>query len=188
MRSCACKGELDGSSLDSRKGNEVPFDLRTVESMAAPARPITSKWYPRSKSGYSAGPFVSLDSRWPGTGQVVACAVSGPVRGGTDPGGTTGLLYGGVIHQLGDTLLGLRPAAKDSFDENRVGLDHLAFSVGSREALDDAAALLDHQGVAHTGVKDIGAGFILEFLDPDNPALELFAAEAWRMALRGLDR
>ncbi len=38
-------------------------------------------------------------------------------------------LFGGVIYRAGDTLVGLRPVADDSFDEDRVGLDHLAFEV-----------------------------------------------------------
>lgn len=84
-------------------------------------------------------------------------------------------LFGGVIYTLGDSLLGLRPVADDAFDENRVGLDHLSFAVASRDDLDDAATTLDRLGVVHQGVKDIGAGWILEFRDPDNVALELFA-------------
>lgn len=84
-------------------------------------------------------------------------------------------LYGGVIYSLGDSLLGLRPVASDRFDENRVGLDHVSFAVAGRADLDAAARLLDDQGVSHSGVKDIGAGFVLEFRDPDNIALELFA-------------
>ena len=84
-------------------------------------------------------------------------------------------LYGGVIYQLGGSLLGLRPVAEDNFDEDRTGLDHLSFAVPSRAELDDAAGLLDRLDVTHEGVKDIGAGFILEFRDPDNIALELFA-------------
>jgi glyoxylase I family protein len=84
-------------------------------------------------------------------------------------------LFGGVIYQLGDSLLGLRPVADDSFDENRVGLDHVSFAVASRDDLDDAVTTLDRLGVAHEGVKDIGAGWILEFRDPDHVALELFA-------------
>jgi glyoxylase I family protein len=84
-------------------------------------------------------------------------------------------LFGGVIYQLGDSLLGLRPVADDSFNENRVGLDHVSFAVASRDDLDDAVTTLDRLGVAHGGVKDIGAGWILEFRDPDNVALELFA-------------
>jgi glyoxylase I family protein len=84
-------------------------------------------------------------------------------------------LYGGVIYQLGDSLLGLRPVSRDGFDEDRTGLDHLAFNVASRAELDDAAALLDGLDVAHEEVKDIGTGWILEFRDPDGIALELFA-------------
>ncbi|MDN4612404.1 VOC family protein [Arthrobacter burdickii] len=86
-----------------------------------------------------------------------------------------GFLYDGVIYQLGDSLLGLRPVADDTFSENRVGLDHLSFRVDGRQVLDDAAALLDGKGIGHGGVKDIGAAYILEFRDPDNIALELFA-------------
>jgi len=87
-------------------------------------------------------------------------------------------LYGGVIYQLpGGSLLGLRPVAdgSDTFDENRTGLDHVSFGVGSKNDLQAAADKLDGLGVAHGEIKDIGAGFLLEFRDPDNTALELFA-------------
>lgn len=84
-------------------------------------------------------------------------------------------LYGGVIYQLGDSLFGLRPVAKDRFDEDRVGLDHLSFHVASHAELEEAASLLDERGVSHEGIKDIGAGYLLEFRDPDNIALELMA-------------
>lgn len=59
-----------------------------------------------------------------------------------------------------------------------MGLDHVSFAVASRADLDAAVAHLDERGVDHDGVKDIGAGFILEFRDPDNIALELFAPRA----------
>jgi catechol 2,3-dioxygenase-like lactoylglutathione lyase family enzyme len=74
-------------------------------------------------------------------------------------------------------LMGLRPVApgSDRYDENRVGLDHLSFSVASRADLDEAAGRLDSLGVDHEPIKDIGMGYILEFRDPDNVALELFA-------------
>jgi len=87
-------------------------------------------------------------------------------------------LFGGVIYKLGDSLLGLRPVSDDGFDEGRTGLDHVSFAVAAQSDLDDAAKLLDEKGVAHGGVKDIGAGHILEFRDPDNIALELFAPKA----------
>lgn len=84
-------------------------------------------------------------------------------------------LFGGVIYQLGDSLFGLRPVASDRFDEDRVGLDHVSFLVDSRDALDAAVSTLDDLGVAHEDIKDVGAGYVLEFRDPDNVALELFA-------------
>lgn len=87
-------------------------------------------------------------------------------------------LFGGVIYRAGDSLFGLRPVASDTFDENRVGLDHLSLSVAGLEDLEAAAALLDKRGVTHSGVKDIGSAHILEFRDPDNIALELFSAKA----------
>ncbi len=87
-------------------------------------------------------------------------------------------LFGGVIYQLGDSLLGLRPVSDDEFDENRTGLDHLAFAVADRSELESTVSLLDARGTAHGGIKDIGSGYILEFRDPDNIALELFAAKA----------
>ena len=86
-----------------------------------------------------------------------------------------GFLYGGVIYDLGGTLLGLRPVAKDRFDEDRAGLDHIAFRLASKDELDSAAAHLDELGVAHEPIKDIGPSYILEFRDPDNIALELSA-------------
>jgi glyoxylase I family protein len=84
-------------------------------------------------------------------------------------------LFGGVIYNIGDALIGLRPVADDRFHEDRTGLDHLCFKVGSKAELDSAAAHLDDLGIAHEEIKDIGAGLILEFRDPDNIALELMA-------------
>lgn len=86
-----------------------------------------------------------------------------------------GFLFGGVIYDLGGTLLGLRPVANDRFHEDRCGLDHIAFRLGSKDELDTAAAYLDDIGVQHEPVKDIGPSYILEFRDPDNIALELTA-------------
>ena len=76
-----------------------------------------------------------------------------------------------MIYQLGGSLLGLRPVADDAFDPDRVGLDHVAFAVASEAAIQDAAGVLDGLGVVHGGVKDIGAGWILEFRDPDGIAV-----------------
>ena len=87
-------------------------------------------------------------------------------------------LFGGVIYQLGDGLFGLRPVGSDTFDEDRTGLDHLSFAVDDHAALEDAVTVLDENGVRHEGIKDLGSGWILEFRDPDNIALELFAPKA----------
>jgi glyoxylase I family protein len=84
-------------------------------------------------------------------------------------------LFGGVIYDLGGTLIGLRPVASDRFHEDRCGLDHLAFRVTSKAELDDAARHLDDIGIDHEPIKDIGPSYILEFRDPDNIALELTA-------------
>lgn len=84
-------------------------------------------------------------------------------------------LYDGVVYRAGDLLVGLRPVADDRFDENRVGLDHLAFRLSTKRELDAAAAHLDDLGIAHEPIKDIGTSYILEFRDPDNIALELIA-------------
>jgi glyoxylase I family protein len=86
-----------------------------------------------------------------------------------------GFLFGGVIYDLGVTLIGLRPVATDRFHEDRCGLDHLAFRVAGKAELDDAAAHLDELGVEHEPIKEIGPSYILEFRDPDNIALELTA-------------
>jgi len=84
-------------------------------------------------------------------------------------------LYGGVIYDLGGTLIGLRPVAADRFHEDRCGLDHLAFRLASTDELDAAAAHLDDLGIEYEPIKDIGPSYILEFRDPDNIALELTA-------------
>ncbi|NTY60055.1 VOC family protein [Mycolicibacterium sphagni] len=84
-------------------------------------------------------------------------------------------LFGGVIYDIGDALIGLRPTGTGTFDEDRVGLDHLAFRLPSLEHLEQAAAHLDQLGIDHEPIKDIGVAHILEFRDPDNIALELTA-------------
>lgn len=84
-------------------------------------------------------------------------------------------LFGGVIYDMGHALIGLRPVAHDRFDENRAGLDHLAFRLDGKADMDAAVALLDELGVPHAPIKDIGPSYILEFRDPDNIALELSA-------------
>src|SRR4029453_1588916 len=59
----------------------------------------------------------------------------------------------------------------DRFSENRVGLDHMSFTVSSRKVLEDSVRLLDARGVPHSEVRDLGEAFgiaVLIFRDPDN--------------------
>jgi glyoxylase I family protein len=89
------------------------------------------------------------------------------------------ILFGGVVMIRGNLLMGLRPVAPsgDLFDEDRAGLDHLSFSVTSRDELESAAALFDEQGVPHgqiTSLPSFGI-YVLPFRDPDNIQLELTA-------------
>jgi len=63
----------------------------------------------------------------------------------------------------------------DHFDQDRVGLDHLSFSVASRAALDEAIRVLDERGVLRGEVRELTSFGIcvLPFRDPDNIQLEL---------------
>ena len=87
------------------------------------------------------------------------------------------VLWGGVVMAKGNYLLGLRPVAAkgDQFDEDRVGLDHLSFSVESRAALNEAIRLLDERGVPRGEVRELTSFGIcvMPFRDPDNIQLEL---------------
>ncbi len=91
----------------------------------------------------------------------------------------------GVLVSNGTLLLGLRtgpdPARVrrgDHFDPNRVGLDHLAISVGSRADIEAAARLCDERGVTHGEIVDLGSDFRLYVMmleDPDGIQIELTA-------------
>ena len=56
------------------------------------------------------------------------------------------------------------------------GLDHIAFGFASRDELAEWAVRLDDLGVARSDIVDASYGSGLSFRDPDNIALELFAA------------
>ena len=65
----------------------------------------------------------------------------------------------------------------DSFNENRVGLDHMSFAVESVQEMERAKQLLTEAGVYCGEVKELTAfGFaVMAFRDPDNIQLELSA-------------
>jgi glyoxylase I family protein len=72
-----------------------------------------------------------------------------------------------------------RGGDRQSFDETRVGLDHLAFAVDDRRELESWAARLEAEAVTCSPIapaNSIPGAFVLVFRDPDNIQLELFAA------------
>jgi glyoxylase I family protein len=90
-----------------------------------------------------------------------------------------GQLYGGIVMLAGTLVIGLRPVAPagDRFVSERVGLDHLSFTVGSRTDLEEAAHGLTDRGVTHGDIKDLPAFGIavMSVDDPDGIHLELSA-------------
>lgn len=64
------------------------------------------------------------------------------------------------------------------FDERRVGLDHLAFNVASRDELDAWLARLDELGISHTGITEEDPWDVLVCRDPDHIQLEFFLLKA----------
>lgn len=77
-----------------------------------------------------------------------------------------GLTFGLIQHDTGED---------GEFSEFRVGLDHLALAVESRDELEKWVEHLDGCGVPHSGISDHPYGSVLVFRDPDNIQLELFA-------------
>lgn len=88
-------------------------------------------------------------------------------------------LYGGCVFQTNGMLFGLRPVADaaDRFDSERVGLDHVSFTVASRDEVVAVKDRLEQAGIEHGEVIDLEAfGIaILSFSDPDGVHLELTA-------------
>lgn len=84
-----------------------------------------------------------------------------------------------VVWLLGGTLLGIhqhsQPSSSEPFDEQRPGLDHVAFGCANRAELEQWEAHLNGLGIAHGGIVDAPYGSGLSFRDPDNIALEFFA-------------
>lgn len=66
----------------------------------------------------------------------------------------------------------------DRFDERRIGLDHIAIRVSSREELARVVEALRTAGIATKGIQAVaGGGSLVCFRDPDNVLLEFFADE-----------
>ena len=92
-------------------------------------------------------------------------------------------LQGGIVLMNAGTFIGLRPcdssrqADKDAFDPFRVGLDHMSWTVESREVLEAAMAQLEERGIPHGGITELTPFGIalLPFKDPDGIQLEICA-------------
>lgn len=69
-------------------------------------------------------------------------------------------------------------ASGDAFSEFRTGLDHMAFSVADRAALEAWKARFEELGVDHTEIKASAMGDVIIFRDPDNIQLEVYAQYA----------
>lgn len=109
-------------------------------------------------------------------------AVESPPPGDPSEAAAFKILFGGIVMIRGSLLMGLRPVAStgDRFDPDRVGLDHLSFSVPGRGDLEEAVRLFDEHQVPHgqiTSLPSFGID-VLPFEDPDGVQLELTAPMA----------
>ena len=77
----------------------------------------------------------------------------------------TGLRIGLVTH---------RSSPPEPFDETHMGLDHVSFSVASREELEAMQQRLEQRGAPQSPLAEgLGGALVLVFRDPDNIQLEL---------------
>jgi catechol 2,3-dioxygenase-like lactoylglutathione lyase family enzyme len=89
-----------------------------------------------------------------------------------------------AILSNGTVLLALTPPTdpaqaiqQDTFNENRIGLDHVSFSVASMAEMEAAAKLLDENDVEHGEINPLTPFGIavMAIRDPDNIQIELTA-------------
>jgi catechol 2,3-dioxygenase-like lactoylglutathione lyase family enzyme len=87
---------------------------------------------------------------------------------------------GSFYFAVGDVLVFLFPSRQptpgDRFSEFRIGLDHLAFTAPSKEALHELAGKLIAAGVDTKGVEQFEhtGNWYVAFRDPDNIQLEFW--------------
>lgn len=64
-----------------------------------------------------------------------------------------------------------------TFDERRIGLDHVAFRVGGLDELEGLKGRLERLGIDHSAIRTGGDGTaMLTLRDPDDIQLEVFSA------------
>jgi len=61
-----------------------------------------------------------------------------------------------------------------AFSEFHTGMDHLAFTVADREALEAWVRRFDELGVDHSPIKEGATGWLTAFRDPDNIQFEMY--------------
>jgi glyoxylase I family protein len=84
----------------------------------------------------------------------------------------------GFVGPVGVALRQAASGSGDNFTADRTGLDHLAFAVGSRDELGSWEKRFADNGVDFTPTIDEAYGHVLNFRDPDNIALEVFAPQS----------
>ncbi len=73
------------------------------------------------------------------------------------------------------TLTAHEQQSGERFDERRTGVDHIAFDVGSAQAVQEFKGRFEQQGVVHSEVKQAAGGSaMITVRDPDNVQLEVF--------------
>src|SRR4051812_600797 len=85
------------------------------------------------------------------------------------------------VHRGSRTFVGFRDhggTATGSFDETRVGMDHLALAVSSAADLEDWTVWLDQHEVDHSEVVESDLGHHLNLRAPGNIAIELFVLKS----------
>ena len=88
-----------------------------------------------------------------------------------------GIRFVVTMHSSG-LIIGLREhsaGTKDAFTPERTGLDHIAFGCTDRAELEKWQATFEEKGITYTPIIDVDYGHVLNFKDPDNIALEMFA-------------
>ncbi len=92
------------------------------------------------------------------------------------PQGDRAMLGAGAL-MLGLNVPGREISAEEGrFDESRVGLDHIAFGVGSADDVRKGAERLDACGIPNSGVRPgvLPGATLVVFRDPDNIQLEYY--------------
>ena len=93
------------------------------------------------------------------------------------------------VHRGARTVIGFRDHAgtvTGSFDETRVGMDHIALAVSSVADLEEWTAWLDHNDVEHSEVVESDLGHHLNLRAPDRIAVELFVLKGQVAAALGV--